>query len=375
MKLLLTFILFHSFINLICQELPTRLTYTNSLIFNTDEDSVRYYSVYKNLPAEVQQKLSIPAYEEYLINKDTTLIFWYPKKVSPPTYLFISTKSKLERIDVYSGKIIEFEDNTERKYLNFNTYKRISEEDQVILDKKCEAWISSSKNGWNKVWLTNANKQLIKKVGEQCILNNQLVFKQITYNKKRGTVRKEITQIKELEEKKIGKIIAEHSKVDIKPMYQLIPQNSKYENKPIKVGSIAPNLYYRKVFNNEMGNIYNLTSKSKYTIIEFWGSWCIPCLVANGWIKSLHEQYDNNHLAILSLDVYDRQIEKVHSLIKQKQMTWNQGYATEKWISIFNKQDTYPWLVIINQENKVMYTGNPGREDEKKQIIDILDQK
>ena len=57
-------------------------------------------------------------------------------------------------------------------------------------------------------------------------------------------------------------------------------------------------------------------------------------------------------------------------MIAKKQMDWTHGYSTEKLLKVFNRKDTYPRLVILNNENEVLFMGNPQVDFDK--IKEIL---
>ena len=181
----------------------------------------------------------------------------------------------------------------------------------------------------------------------------------------------EAKSIKQADNSNFKSILDEHLKIDIKEKYLPLNENKSLSVKPIKVGIQIDNYALRSVFKNDLINLYDITKQKKYNIIEFWGTWRIPCLLANKKIKHLNEIYGDK-LSILSINAHDRNISKLKKVIEEKQMNWEHGYATKKLLNVFNKKGTYPRLVILNNNNEVLFTGNPQVDLEE--IKTILNQ-
>jgi len=334
------------------------LNYNNSLSFNKTSDSIKYFERSKKYSPEILKIFALPASEKYLVKKDTVLIYEFLKEHSSAQSILISTKNKLEKLDVTSGHIGKWGDFSPKKYLNFKSYKRIADEDEIILQKKCFAWLSTSKNGWRKVWLTDISEKVPLTEGSQIFLDGKLILKQVSVINER-IITKQIANTGTLSKSNFGKIIDKHNKVNIKSKYDPIAENSQYQDRALREGDLVPNLYYRNIFENNLSSIYESTQNSDYTIIELWGTWCVPCLLATEKIKMLREKFNSEQLSIISLNCRDRKIEKVKSVIEKKNMKWEHGYTTDKLISIFNKKRSYPKLLILDNNNKVLFIGNP----------------
>lgn len=335
------------------------LKYNNSLSFNKVSDSIEYFEGIKMYSPESLKSFALPVFEKYLVKKDTVLIYQFLKEDSVAQYILISTKNKHVRLDITTGYMGKRGDFSPKKYLKFSSYKRIADEDTIILQKKCLAWLSTSKNGWRKVWLTDISEKVTETKGSKIFLDGKLILKQVNSFKGGRIYTKQIANVGTLSESNFGKIIDEHNKVNIKSKYDPIAENSQYQDRALRKGDLVPNLHYRNIFENKLNSIYESTQKSNYTIIELWGTWCLPCLLATEKIKLLREKFNSEQLSIISLNCKDRRIEKVKAVIQKKKMKWEHGYTTEKLTSVFNKSRSYPRLVILDNNNKVLFIGNP----------------
>ncbi len=86
------------------------------------------------------------------------------------------------------------------------------------------------------------------------------------------------------------------------------------------IGSVAPNFSAP----NPEGNMLSLTETlGKYTIIDFWASWCKPCRMENPNVVSVYEKYHDKGLNIISVSL-DRAGQKQRWLkaIEDDNMNW-----------------------------------------------------
>ena len=71
------------------------------------------------------------------------------------------------------------------------------------------------------------------------------------------------------------------------------------------IGSIAPNIYMRDI-NAKWVSLKSFRSK-KYILLDFWASWCIPCLRMNTHLQKTYKTYKDKGLEIISLSLdYDK---------------------------------------------------------------------
>lgn len=101
-------------------------------------------------------------------------------------------------------------------------------------------------------------------------------------------------------------------------------KGSKYGNilksqlSVIKVGD--PALYFQ--LNDYQGNAFDLTMyKGKYILLDFWASWCIPCLEELPAIRTISNNYEKNNLQIVAVSL-DTDHEKWVRSIEKNQMSW-----------------------------------------------------
>jgi thiol-disulfide isomerase/thioredoxin len=66
--------------------------------------------------------------------------------------------------------------------------------------------------------------------------------------------------------------------------------------------------------------------RGKVVLVDFWASWCGPCLAELPNIRALHEQHAADGLAVVSIS-FDRDLETTRKSAAEKQMNWPQIWA------------------------------------------------
>lgn len=117
-------------------------------------------------------------------------------------------------------------------------------------------------------------------------------------------------------------------------------------------GNIAPDFNLESV----SGEIFNLGSiNGKYIVLDFWGSWCAPCLQGFPKMKQLYNTY-KNHLEIVGIACNDTE-ENWRKALKQYEIDWinviNNGNDLNKDASIMYAIQGYPTKIILNPNKMI----------------------
>ncbi len=112
----------------------------------------------------------------------------------------------------------------------------------------------------------------------------------------------------------------------------------------------------------------NIVENSKYTLLDFWASWCNPCRKAMPMIKELHEKYGKKGLSVVSLSL-DTDSEAWKKAISDLGMTWTQlcnpdGGSRE--VGQAYGIEFIPTMLIISKDGKIISRGLEGEELAKK---------
>jgi thiol-disulfide isomerase/thioredoxin len=103
-------------------------------------------------------------------------------------------------------------------------------------------------------------------------------------------------------------------------------------------------------------SILDVASKSKYTLIDFWASWCIPCRAAIPKLKKVYETFSTKGFNIIGISRDKNEADWRRALL-QENMPWIQGLDNvhNAGTTIFNLA-AIPAYILVDQNGKIIQT-------------------
>lgn len=116
--------------------------------------------------------------------------------------------------------------------------------------------------------------------------------------------------------------------------------------------------------------------KGKYVYIDFWATWCKPCIAEFPALESIQGKYKNKNIVFLSISV-DRQIhhEKWRKMIDNKELKGIQLFADKDFDSEFVKDymvQGIPRFILLSPTGEIIDIDAPRPSDSK--LIDIFNE-
>ncbi|MBR2606678.1 MAG: AhpC/TSA family protein [Bacteroidaceae bacterium] len=106
----------------------------------------------------------------------------------------------------------------------------------------------------------------------------------------------------------------------------------------------------------------SIVENNKYTLLDFWASWCTPCRKAMPRIKEIHEKYGKKGLAVVSLSL-DTDGEAWKKAVADLEMTWTQLCNPDGGSNQVGKAygiEFIPTVLIIDKSGKIIARGLEG---------------
>ncbi|MFD2036384.1 TlpA family protein disulfide reductase [Belliella marina] len=123
---------------------------------------------------------------------------------------------------------------------------------------------------------------------------------------------------------------------------------------PLDIGDKIPNLKFENVLNHPDGEILLSDYKGKLLILDFWATWCAPCVASFPKLDSLDKAFGDD-LAILPVTYQDKEeVEKLFSrMAKLKDISKPMIYGDDILRGMF-PHNSLPYYVWMDQEGKVL---------------------
>ena len=115
-------------------------------------------------------------------------------------------------------------------------------------------------------------------------------------------------------------------------LYMMLPEDKQaYFAEPIEaakkaIGVSAGNEYIDFSVKNEQGEVVSLKSVvekegNKYVLLDFWASWCQPCLHQMPQLKALYDKYHSKGLEVFALSI-DENVGSWQAAVEKIGMEW-----------------------------------------------------
>lgn len=147
----------------------------------------------------------------------------------------------------------------------------------------------------------------------------------------------------------------------------------KDQNQRVQVNQEAPN-FILPTLDGETIELNDLQGKA--VLINFWGSWCIPCKREMPAIQDAYDQYQDHNFEVVTVNIQESQI-TASSFIKSNKLSL--PVALDKSSQVYDAYDVYnlPASFFLNSDGTVkrIYEGEMSRDILDKWIKEVLPKK
>lgn len=129
--------------------------------------------------------------------------------------------------------------------------------------------------------------------------------------------------------------------------------------KKTAVGSLAPDF---TLTNPEGKNIRLSDYRGKYVLLDFWASWCGPCLREVPNVKRVYDQYHPQGFEILSVSLDDKK-DNWTDAIDKNELNWDHVSSLKGWqcpVAKLYSVSGVPAMFLLDKEGRIIESGLRG---------------
>ena len=113
-------------------------------------------------------------------------------------------------------------------------------------------------------------------------------------------------------------------------------------------------------------------SNKEFVLLDFWGTWCVPCKKLTPDLKELHNN-NSDLLDIIGIAV-DRDIEDVRSYVRENGLDWQHAFLEMKDRDAPIRRElairAFPTFILLDSENNIVVRGNTASFEKIRMLIE-----
>ena len=116
--------------------------------------------------------------------------------------------------------------------------------------------------------------------------------------------------------------------------------------------------------------------KGKVLLIDFWATWCGPCVMEMPNVKNVYNRYHAKGFEIVGISL-DQSRDKLDAYLRQQQIEWPQYFDGKWWsndVAVKYGITSIPTTVLVDRKGKIRFKTLRGKQLEKA-VQELLDEK
>jgi peroxiredoxin len=128
---------------------------------------------------------------------------------------------------------------------------------------------------------------------------------------------------------------------------------------PFKPADVVP-VFAIKTIDGKKINLNQF--KGKYVLLDFWATWCAPCMAEMPFVKDLRKKYSPGKLVIIGISD-DTNSKAMREVIKKQQMNWLHYQDEDQRMRELYQVTSIPMLFLIDKTGKLLYKSDLEHAD------------
>lgn len=137
----------------------------------------------------------------------------------------------------------------------------------------------------------------------------------------------------------------------------------------LPVGTLAPDWQLP----DPQGRMHSLADyRGKMVLLDFWGTWCVPCRVTMPGIQSIHERFKERGVVVLGIAIGGDEAGDPATYMKTYRFTYGLLLKGDEVAGLYNVV-VLPGLYLIGDDGRIIHAEYGYREGAKDDITRIID--
>lgn len=143
------------------------------------------------------------------------------------------------------------------------------------------------------------------------------------------------------------------------------------DDTPAMVNQIEPAWKLTDLNGHEVGSA---ELKGKVVVLDFWATWCVPCIGEIPGYIELQKKYGSQGLVIVGVSVDQKKPEYVRKFVQAKGMNYTVAMADDSIGDVFGGLDAIPTTFLISREGRIVNrkVGAMPKDEYEKLVVQAL---
>jgi len=106
-------------------------------------------------------------------------------------------------------------------------------------------------------------------------------------------------------------------------------------------------------------SLSDYVGKGKYVLVDFWASWCGPCIAEIPVLVEVYDQYKGDNFELLGVAVWDKRKDTQKSIEKHN-ATWPQIFDTGEIATKLYGISSIPHIILFGPDGTIVARGLRG---------------